>query len=158
MTSIAALPDSLQSLRWKHLFTLKLEVTAVQKIGSDPVIGVVSGGEFSGARLSGRVLEGGSDWQRITSDGAAHLDCRIVLETTQGALIAMTYQGVRSGPAEVLARLAKGEAVRAEEYYLRINPLFKTQSPEDEWLNRIVAVGTGQRLPTGPVYNVFEIL
>jgi hypothetical protein len=86
------------------------------------------------------------------------LDCRIVLETTQGALIAMTYQGIRSGAPEVLKRLAAGEAVGADEYYLRINPLFETRSSEHDWLNRLVAVGAGHRLPDGPVYKVFEVL
>jgi hypothetical protein len=91
-------------------------------------------------------------------DGTMLLDCRIVLETSEGELIAMTYQGVRSGPAEVLARLAQGADVRADEYYLRIAPLFRTQSPSHAWLNKIIAVGAGQRLPSGPIYNVFEVL
>jgi hypothetical protein len=38
-----------------------------------------------------RVLPGGSDWQRDLPDGSLRLDCRIVLDTTQGALIAMTW-------------------------------------------------------------------
>jgi hypothetical protein len=81
-----------------------------------------------------------------------------VLETAEGALIAMTYQGIRSGSAEVLARLTAGEAVRADEYYLRINPLFETRSSEYAWLNTVVAIGAGHRLPDGPVYNVFQVL
>ncbi|MGD0453364.1 MAG: DUF3237 family protein, partial [Solirubrobacteraceae bacterium] len=26
------------------------------------------------------------------------------------------------------------------------------------WLNRIVAVGTGHRIPEGPIYDVYEVL
>ena len=151
-------PEALGTLRYRELFVLQLDITAVQKIGSDSIVGVVGGGRFEGARLRGHVLPGGSDWQRVTPDGTVLLDCRIVLETDEGKRIAMTYQGVRSGPAEVLARLAQGAEVRADEYYLRITPLFSAPSSDHAWLNRIVSVGAGMRLPSGPVYNVFEVL
>ena len=161
MTSMITVPEPLQALRFKHLMTLKLDIAAVQKISAPDagtIIGVVSGGRFEGPQFEGRVLAGGSDWQRVLPDGSLRLDCRIVLETTQGELIAMTYQGVRSGSPEVLKRLAAGEAVGADEYYLRIAPCFETRSSEHDWLNRVVAVGAGHRLPDGPIYNVFEVL
>jgi hypothetical protein len=161
MTSTLVVPEPLQSLRLTHLFSVKLEIAAVQKISAPDagmIIGVVGGGGFEGPRLKGRVLAGGSDWQRVLPDGSLRLDCRIVLETTEGALIAMSYQGIRSGSPEVLARLAEGAAVSADEYYLRINPLFETRSSAHAWLNRVVAVGAGHRLPAGPIYNVFEVL
>lgn len=116
------------------------------------------GGRFDAERLSGRVLPGGSDWQRVMPDGSVRLDCRLILETTENELIAMTYQGVRSGTADVLARLSRGADVRADEYYLRIAPFFSTHSVSHARLNTIVSVGTGQRLAKGPIYNVFEVL
>lgn len=161
MTATLVVPESLQAIRSKHLFTLKLDIAAVQKVSAPDagiVVGVVSGGHFEGPQLQGRVLPGGSDWQRVLPDGSLRLDCRIVLETSRGALIAMTYQGIRAGSAEVFARLAAGEAVSADQYYLRIIPLFETRSPDYQWLNRVVAVGAGQRLADGPIYNVFEVL
>ena len=158
MTSLESLPESLQTVRWKELFVIELAIDAVHHVGNSGVVGVVGGGRFSGSRLSGRVLPGGSDWQRVMPDGTTRLDCRLVLETAAGDLIAMTYQGVRTGPADVLARLAKGLDVSADEYYLRVNPMFSTESTTFEWLNRMIAIGAGQRLPGGPVYSVFEIL
>ena len=158
---VLSVPEPLQSLRFEHLFSVKLEIAAIQRVSASSagiVIGVVSGGQFEGPQLRGRVLPGGSDWQRVLPDGSLRLNCRIVLETAEGALIAMTYQGIRSGSAEVLARLTAGEAVRADEYYLRINPLFETRSSEYAWLNTVVAIGAGHRLPDGPVYNVFQVL
>ena len=155
------IPESLQSLQLRPLFSLQLEVNAIQKVGAPGaglVIGVVAGGLFVGPRLRGRVLPGGSDWQRIAPDGSLHLDCRIVLETAAGALIAMTYRGIRTGSSDVLARLAAGVTVGADEYYLRIAPSFETGASEHEWLNRVIAVGAGYRLPTGPIYTVFEVL
>lgn len=161
MTSTLAMPESLHAIRSKHLFSLKLEIAAVQKVSvpdAGIVVGVVSAGHFEGPQLQGRVLPGGSDWQRVLPDGSLRLDCRIVLKTNRGALIAMTYQGIRAGSPEVFERLAAGGAVDADEYYLRINPLFETRSPEHQWLNRVVAVGAGHRLPDGPIYEVFEVL
>lgn len=155
------IPEALRSLQLRPLLSLQLEVSSVQKVGTASaglVVGVVSGGRFEGPRLAGRVLQGGSDWQRTLPDGSLRLDCRIVLETTEGALIAMTYWGIRTGPSDVLARLAAGVAVAADEYYLRIAPSFETGPLEHAWLNKIVAVGAGYRLPTGPIYNVFEVI
>ena len=34
---------------------------------------------------------------------------------------------------------------------------FETASDKYGWLNNIVSVGLGHRLPTGPIYQVFEI-
>lgn len=155
------LPEALAGVRTRLLFTMRLDVSEVQKIGGDPIfrqVGVISGGTVVGDRLSGRVRDGGSDWQTVRADGSLLLDCRLVLETSDGALIAMTYAGIRAGVPEVLARLAKGDAVDPAEYYFRINPLFSTPDPRYDWLNRMMAVGIGHRLPEGPLYNIFEIL
>ena len=79
------------------------------------------------------------------------------LKTTDGALIGMTYRGVRHGPADVIARLENGEAVDPATYYFRIAPLFETASAEYAWINNVVAVGIGHRRTDGPVYSVFEV-
>jgi hypothetical protein len=43
-------------------------------------------------------------------------------------------------------------------YYFRINPLFETANANYEWLNHVVAVGSGHRQTDGPIYSVFEVL
>jgi hypothetical protein len=160
VTVPANVAESLTRLEVRPLFTLRLDVGIVQKIGGQPVsqVGVITGGSFEGDRLSGKVLDGGSDWQTIRADGSILLDCRLVLETAGGARIAMTYAGIRAGPPGVQARLAKGAPVDPAEYYLRVSPLFCTAAPKYEWLNRVLAIGTGHRLPEGPVYSIFEVL
>jgi hypothetical protein len=57
-----------------------------------------------------------------------------------------------------MARLAKGEAVDPASYYFRTTPVFETASPRYDWLNRIVAVASGRRESSGPVYEVYEVL
>ena len=149
-------------LRTAHLFTLSLEVAGMQAIGATPAgerrVGLVAGGRFTGPRLSGTVLPGGADWIMIRPDGATTLDVRLVLQTTDGATIGMTYRGMRHGPEAVMARLGRGEAVDPSEYYFRTSVAFETAAPAHAWLNRIIAVGTGHRPPSGPVYDVFEVL
>jgi Protein of unknown function (DUF3237) len=156
------LPTALREIRVMPLFVMRLNVRPMQIVGETPGvyrrIGVVPGGSFSGARLSGEVLEGGSDWQSVRSDGSTTLDVRLVLKTRDDTLIGMTYHGVRHGPADVIARLEKGEAVDPESYYFRIAPSFETASQPYVWLNKICAIGTGHRLAAGPVYSVFEVL
>lgn len=74
---------------------------------------------------------------------------RLTLETDDGAQILMSYRGFRTGPPEVLARLASGERVDPVEYYFRIVPFFETGDPRYSWLNSIVCVGFGDRLAEG---------
>ena len=57
-----------------------------------------------------------------------------------------------------IERLNRGENVDPSEYYFRVAPFFETASAKYGWLNRIVTVATGHRLPEGPVYQVFEVL
>ena len=139
-----------------------LDVRPLQIVGATPGvhrrIGVVPGGTFEGERLSGEVLEGGSDWQAVHRDGSITLDVRLVLRTTDGALIGMTYRGVRHGPQDVIARVEKGEAVDPATYYFRVAPLFETASPDYAWINNVVAVGIGHRRADGPLYSIFEVL
>jgi hypothetical protein len=55
-------------------------------------------------------------------------------------------------------RIARGDPVSPSEYYLRIAPYFETSSEKYGWINRLIGVGLGHRLPSGPIYQVFEIL
>ena len=145
------LPETLRSVRTAPLFVMRLVVPKVISIGATPGafrrLGVVSGGTFEGDRLSGEVLDGGNDWLDLRDDRSTTLDVRLALRTNDGALIAMTYRGLRHGPAEVLARIDNGEAVDPQSYYFRVSPMFETASETYGWLNRVVAIGVGHRLP-----------
>ena len=156
------LPDVLKTLRTRPLFVLHLDVRKLQIVGATPGayrrVGVVPGGSFEGERLSGEVLDGGSDWQAVRTDGATTLSVRLVLKTRDDALIGMTYRGVRHGPPDVVARIEKGEVVDPASYYFRITPLFETGAEKYDWINRVVAVGIGYRRADGPIYSVFEVL
>lgn len=144
----------------RPLFTITMHVGSAWRLGSDVApqqASFIDSGHFTGDRLRGTVISGGNDWQTVLPDGTLLIDCRLVLQTDDGALIAMAYQGVRHGPPDVIERLGRGDPVDPADYYFRITPRFSTNAPDYLWLNRIVAVGSGHRRKDGPVYAIFEL-
>ena len=105
----------------------------------------------------GSVL-GGMDQNIFRSDGAMYPNVRLILMTVDDAIFYMYYTGVRYGTAEVMQRIADGEEVDPSEYYLRSTPYFETSAPQYDWINRIVSVGVGRRMPDYAAHDVFEIL
>jgi len=125
---------------------LRLMTAPIEDLGPVPhgplTIFPVVGGTFDGERLRGKVLPGGGDWVTARPDGTLELDLRVTLETDDGALIYMTFTGVRDDA----------------NHYFRTLPRFETASPKYDFLNRLLAVGIGGILPDGPVHSIEELL
>src|SRR5262245_24065280 len=150
-------------LRSRPLFQIRMSLHPAVELGATPLgrrrIFLVSGGTFEGERLRGTVVPNtGSDWLLQRADDSSQQDVRMLLETDDGALISMSYRGVRHAPADVQARIARGERVDRGEYYLRTTPWFETADARYAWINDVVAVGMGDRQADGVVYDVFEVL
>ncbi|GJD66139.1 DUF3237 domain-containing protein [Methylobacterium frigidaeris] len=155
--------DAPLPLRTEFLFRMSLTVGAPHAIGAsrgaDLRIVPVTGGTVSGPRLTAEVMPGpAGDWLRVEPDGTTHLDVRLTFLASGGGLVYCQYTGLRAGPPEVLARLGRGEAVAPEDYYFRTALRFETGAPDLAWLNTLIAVGVGQRLPSGPVYDVYGVM
>jgi len=152
----------LPPIRTEFLFAAKFAVDKPKILERTPfgtrIIAGVSGGSFEGPKLRGTVGPTGGDWILVRNDGAWQMDVRLTLVTDDDHLIYMTYRGVRHGPADVLAAIARGEVVDPSAYYFRNAPFFETGSDKYGWLNRIVTVGTGHRLPDGPLYEFYQVL
>jgi Protein of unknown function (DUF3237) len=118
----------------------------------------IASGVVSGPKLQGRVLAGGADWQILRADGTADLDARYTIEAEDGALIYVVNRGVRHGPADVLARLNRGERVDPASYYFRSAATFETSAPQYDWLTRAVMVGIGERYPDRVLIRFWELL
>ena len=144
------------------LMTVRLTSAPIQAIGAlaqgKRAIFPITGGEFSGPRLHGRVLPGGGDWALERADGVLELDLRVTLESDDGALIHMTFEGMRHGPEDVIAALGRGEAVDRSRYYFRTLPRFETAAPQYAFLNRLLAVSISENTPQGPLHTIDEIL
>jgi len=144
------------------IFHIHAELAEILTLGMTPygerrIINIL-GGRVDGARLSGRILPGGADWQIIRSDGVADLDARYTIETEAGARILVSSRGLRHGPPDVMARLAQGETVEPSLYYFRTMMRFETADPAVAWLNRILALGRGAREPRTVRLDVYEVL
>ena len=150
-------------LKSQLLFVLDAHLDPPQLVAATPAgerkIVAVKGGVFEGPKMRGRILPAGAaDWALTRNDGSLLLDVRLTLQTDDGELVHMRYRGIRNGSKPVLERLARGEKVNPSEYYFRTTPYFETGSQQYAWLNNIVCVGVGERVPTGPRYTVYEIL
>jgi hypothetical protein len=159
----ASQDTAMTQLRSRPLFTITIKLHPIEEIGSTPAgirrVFPVAGGDFAGDRLRGTILPiACSDLLMKRADGSSQQDVSMILRTDDGALIVMTYRGVRHASPEVNARIARGEQVTPDEYYLRTSPFFETASPKYAWLNTIVTAGVGERRPNDVVYQVFEIL
>ncbi|MBL6749235.1 MAG: DUF3237 domain-containing protein [Nevskia sp.] len=149
--------------KFRPLFVVDIQLHPPQMQARTPLgerkLVPVAGGSFEGARLRGKVLGGASaDWALTRHDGVLVLDVRLTLETDDGERVLMRYGGLRHGPADVLARVARGEPVDPASYYFRTTPTFEAPLGKYDWLNRLLAIGIGERMKEGPRYTVFEIL
>lgn len=148
-------------LQLEPLFSARITLAPIRDLGDTPAghrrIIDITGGTFSGSRLSGRVLPGGADWQVIRADSVAFLEARYTLETADGALIYVRNVGYRHAPPDVLERLMRGEDVDPALYYMRTTPLFETSAARYAWLNRIICVASGARRPAGVELDFYEV-
>jgi hypothetical protein len=133
-----------------------LELGQIESVGKRRII-PITGGKFTGPRLSGTILNNGADWQMVSADGLAQLDTRYALKTNDGALIYIQTRGFRYGPADVMAEVAKGNPVDPNKYYFRVYIQFETGSAQYKWLNRAMAIGAGMRLRNSVIYDAYLI-
>jgi hypothetical protein len=144
------------------IFTISCELANILDLGPAPfghrrVVNIL-GGPVSGAQLSGRVLPGGADWQIMAADGALDIHAHYTIESDTGALIEVDSRGLRTGPPDVLARLARGEEVDPALYYFRTVMRFATAHPSAAWMNRILALARGAREKNAVRLDVYEVL
>ncbi len=118
----------------------------------------LSGGTFTGPTLSGTLIPGASaDWQTVLPDGTAIGEIRYSLRTVGGDVLNVQARGVRHGRPEVLARLARGEAVDPSEYTFRTATQIEAAAGALDWLNKGVFVSVGGRQPGGVVYETYLV-
>jgi Protein of unknown function (DUF3237) len=135
---------------FEPLMRLAVEVGEITSLGATPtgerrVVSITGGSFESDDGWRGQVLSGGADWQLLRSDGVLEVDARYVLQDTKGQRVQVVSQGLRHGPPEVIAALARGDAVDPSLYYFRTAMRFETAAAGLVHLNHVVAVGMGAR-------------
>lgn len=138
--------------------TFRIKVGAPVEVGPGRRMVPVLGGTVEGARLSGRILPGGADWQSIGSDGSLTISARWVLETGNAARILVETPGLRRASRLATAQLSPGKGSDPAAPYFRVAPRFSTAAPEFDWLQQSLFVGLGVKAPDGVAFDVFALL
>jgi hypothetical protein len=137
--------ESSTTMRTRPLITLRLTTAPTQNMGPRTTF-PITGGTFEGERLRGKVLPGGDDWAIKRADGVVELDLRATLETDDGVLIHMTFEGIRD------------DAAPGAPYFRTLPRFATTTEGKYAFLNKLLAVGVGEIRPDGPVHLIEEIL
>ncbi|MEO8297881.1 MAG: DUF3237 domain-containing protein [Burkholderiales bacterium] len=124
--------------------------------GGNRVVAMMHGGSFEGPRLSGTVASGG-DWAVVRADGTLEADVRVVLKTSDDALIYLRYSGVIVEMPKAMAAVKQGRTVGPDEVYFRVAARFETAAPQHAWLNNTLAVGIGSLTTTGVSYEFHAV-
>ena len=134
----------------EHLFTLTAHIgdntNALVRNGptGTRLIAPVSGGDFSGPKLSGKIVLPAGDWVHVRANRTIHLDVRLQLVTDDDEAILMTYQGIGT---------PNGDGTTS----IRSAPTFETGAEKYAWLNDVQAVGIGTAGAESVTYEVYSI-
>jgi hypothetical protein len=144
-----------------HVWDLQAEVTQPIDIGPTPHGGrriiPISGGKVFGPRLNGAIIPGGADFQYWRSDGVTEVHARYVIEAEGGVKIYIENSGLRHGPPEAMARLARGEPVDPSAIYFRTVARLETSAAEFLWTMRSIFLCSGARYPDRVLLRYFEV-
>ena len=99
----------------RYVFTITAHVAGIVSagdigVGERRIIPII-GGEVRGRELNGKVCAFGADFQIVRPDSSIELEAKYAIETDDGAVIYVENRGIRRGPAELVQRLNRGEAV-----------------------------------------------
>jgi len=119
------------------LCTLRLQLKPPIPVSAGPagtrlIVELVSA-QVKGDRLHGELLgAAAADWMIVGPEGTAMVDVRATLQTHDGAIIFVRYNG----------RMDASQGLRFP-MTAYVAPLFETGDERYAWLNRIQAVGKG---------------
>lgn len=109
------------------------------------LIGEAAECRWEGERIrASQVGPPASDWVLINSDGSVAVDARLLVETDDGALIAIRYTG-------------RAERAPVTGAPVIIAPTFETSDERYAWLNTLQAVGKGVRSGDSLVYELYQV-
>jgi hypothetical protein len=110
----------------------------------------ITGGDFSGPNIKGKVLPGGADWQLVRPDGVLEIEARYTIQTEDGVNIGVRNRGIALYPPV------------AQTVYVRTVPEFEAPADSDyAWLNKTIFVGTVlpiSRVPLVVQVRVFKVV
>lgn len=117
----------------------------------------VTGGEVWGPKLQGKLKPLGADWLTLRTDGILMLDVNAVIESNDGALIDVQYNGVADLGPDGYNAFLRGEPVA--KFKIRAAPRMRTAHPAYQWINRkqFVNIGEGEIDKLEVSYDVYAL-
>jgi len=131
----------------------------VTRVGHRRVIAIL-GGSVTGLgddSWTAAIEPGGADWQRVRPDGAMEIDGRYTAVSPAGERIYLQAAGVRTGPADVLAALGRGEDVDPRAYYFRTVVTVETSAPRLQHLQHALFVASCTREADTVRYRAYRV-
>lgn len=118
----------------------------------------VKGGRAKGDRINGSLVGGGGDWLLLGADGWGRLDVRGQIQTDDGAIIYLSYQGLLQ-LTEAVMSVAGGAEVETEfdDQYFRTAPRLETGDERYRWVNQVMFVARGRLIRGGVEYEVYRL-
>jgi Protein of unknown function (DUF3237) len=161
-------PITLAAPALEHVFDLVATVTApidggmVQGRGTVHTRRIIpiTGGLVTG-QLTGEVLPGGADFQRVVSATTNDLDARYLIALSgefAGEHIFVMNHALRRASVEDAASLARGQTVDPARVYFRGVPQFEVSTPRLAWLTESVFLAVGARHPSGVNISFYRVL
>ena len=131
----------------EHIFSFTVTVLPPEIIGPVPeglrFNWYIKSGEVHGPKVQGKIRPAGGDWQVVRHDGVALIDVRTTIETSNQALIYLSYTGMvdlgEDGYQKIVQRAPLPSGLP-----LRTSLRFATAHPDYCWLNRLQCIGIGQ--------------
>lgn len=129
-------------IKTEYLMTLYAPLEVPQLIDDGlSIYNVREGGWVKGPKISGKLLAPSADWLRLLPGGGLRLDVRATIETDDGALVYISYNGVIHHTEESAEKMAKGETLSANDFYFVTAPTMRTSSEKYAWLNHVQCIG-----------------
>jgi hypothetical protein len=149
-------------LETKYVFSLVIKVGA-PIIAGDLGHGVrriipILGGEVFGEGIKGTIFPVGADFQIIRPNGLTELEAKYAFAMDDGAIVYIENVGIRSGPKDLVDRIAKGESVDPALIYFRSMPKFETGAEKYRWLMEHLFIGVGARRPDRVEIDVHQVM
>jgi hypothetical protein len=154
--------ETLPAPQLEHLCDLAVTIAAPVEVGQTPAglrrMIPITGGTVKGARVNGKVLAGGADFQLILNGGTqAHLDARYVIELDDGSRVFVQNTALRVASLENSLRIMNGQPVNPDEVYFRCQPKLEATTPEWAWLSESQFIGVGRRAPDGVFMSFYRV-
>ena len=145
-----------------HELTMRVSLAQPRIVGAGPlgvrVVGGVATGTVTGTRVNGTIVGPGADWMLIGPDGFGRVDVRLQIETDDGAVVYVRYEGlIELNAASSAALMDRAAETEWEDQYFRTAPRFETGDERYAWLNQTVFVARGRVTTDGLEYEVFRV-